>query len=158
MAKNKEMKESIKKFREEANKLEQSDALKSARQKFNIVESEAQKGGDVLKEKLGSIKDRVQDVLEEAGKTELAKKASQIGKWFYKFSLSPNVSSVELMIVVLLDPPVAESILYLFNILTESYISYRLLISSYWRVRRKTLTKETAIPSWISEVPKEWNT
>lgn len=80
MAKNKEMKESIKKFREEANKLEQSDALKSARQKFNIVESEAQKGGDVLKEKLGSIKDRVQDVLEEAGKTELAKKASQIGK------------------------------------------------------------------------------
>lgn len=80
MAKNKEMKESIKKFREEANKLEQSDALKSARQKFNIVESEAQKGGDVLKEKLGSIKDRVQDVLEEAGKTELAKKASQIGE------------------------------------------------------------------------------
>lgn len=78
MAKNKEMKESIQKFREEAQKLEQSDALKSARQKFNVVESEASKGGDILKEKLGTIKEKVHDVLEEAGKTELAKKASQI--------------------------------------------------------------------------------
>lgn len=34
MAKNKEMKESLKKFRDEAEKLEQSDALKAARQKF----------------------------------------------------------------------------------------------------------------------------
>ena len=32
--KNKEMKESIKKFREEAQKLEQSDALKEARKKY----------------------------------------------------------------------------------------------------------------------------
>ena len=34
IAKNKEMKESIKKFREEAQKLEESEALKKAREKF----------------------------------------------------------------------------------------------------------------------------
>ena len=34
MSKNKEMKESLKKFREEAQKLEESDALKKARHKF----------------------------------------------------------------------------------------------------------------------------
>lgn len=65
------MKESVKKFREEAEKLEQSDALKNARQKFYSVESEATKGTEVLKEKLGSVMD-------EVGKTELAKKASKI--------------------------------------------------------------------------------
>ncbi|KAI8117554.1 Mitochondrial import inner membrane translocase subunit TIM44, partial [Lucilia cuprina] len=73
-----EMKESIKKFREEAQKLEQSEALQSARQKFNIVESEAQKSSSILKEQLGSIKEKVSDVLEEAGKTEIAQKASKI--------------------------------------------------------------------------------
>lgn len=38
------MKESLKKFREEAQKLEESDALKAARQKFETVEKEASKG------------------------------------------------------------------------------------------------------------------
>lgn len=42
--KNKEMKESLKNFRAEAEKLENSDALKAARQKFQSVESEANKG------------------------------------------------------------------------------------------------------------------
>lgn len=54
------MKESLKKFREEADKLEQSDALKSARQKFQAVESEANKGSEVLKEKLDTLKEKVQ--------------------------------------------------------------------------------------------------
>lgn len=65
------MKENVKKFREEAEKLEQSDALKSARQKFYSVESEATKSSDVLKEKLGSVMD-------EVSKTDIAKKASKI--------------------------------------------------------------------------------
>lgn len=72
------MKDNIKKFREEAQKLEQSDALQSARQKFNIVESEAQKSSSMLKEQLGSIKDKVSDVFDEASKTDIAKKASKI--------------------------------------------------------------------------------
>jgi len=78
--KNKEMKENLKKFREEAEKLEQSDALKNARQKFYSVESEASKSSEVLKEKLGSVKDKLGDVMEEVGKTDIAKKASKMGE------------------------------------------------------------------------------
>lgn len=84
MQKNKEMKESLKKFREEAEKLEQSEALRSARQKFQAVESEASKGSEALKEKLGSLKGKVQEVLEEASKTELGKKAGQLGEGITK--------------------------------------------------------------------------
>lgn len=78
MAKNKEMKESLKKFREERQKLEQSDALRKARQKFESVESEASKSSEVLKEKIGAIKGKVQEAMGEVGKTEFAKKAGQI--------------------------------------------------------------------------------
>ncbi|XP_046749159.1 mitochondrial import inner membrane translocase subunit TIM44 isoform X2 [Diprion similis] len=80
MQKNKEMKESLKKFREEAEKLEQSDALKSARQKFQSVESEANKSSEVIKEKLDHLKEKVQGVLEEASKSEIGKKAGQLGE------------------------------------------------------------------------------
>lgn len=80
MDKNKEMKESIKKFREEAQKLEQSEALQSARQKFNIVESETQKTSSILKDQLGNIKEKVSDVLDEAVKTEIGQKASKLGE------------------------------------------------------------------------------
>ena len=78
MAKNKEMKENLKKFREEAEKLENTEALKKAREKFQAVEAEASKSTDVLREKVGSIKERVQEVLEDAQKTEFIKKAGQI--------------------------------------------------------------------------------
>lgn len=71
------MKENVKKFREEAEKLEQSDALKNARQKFYSVESEASKGTEVLKEKFGSV-------IDEVGKTDIAKKASKLGEDFSK--------------------------------------------------------------------------
>lgn len=77
MDKNKEMKESIKKFREEAQKLEQSEALQSARQKFNMVESEAQKSSSVIREQLGAIKGKVSDALDEATKTEFARKLGE---------------------------------------------------------------------------------
>ncbi|KAG8333353.1 Mitochondrial import inner membrane translocase subunit TIM44 [Homalodisca vitripennis] len=65
MAKNKEMKESLKKFREEAQRLEHSEALQKARQKYQAVESEASKTSEVFKEGLGSIKDKVQETLDE---------------------------------------------------------------------------------------------
>lgn len=77
LEKNKEMSDNIKKFREEANKLEQSDALKSARQKFNTVEAEASKSGEALKETFGTIREKMDKVLDEAGKTDIAKKASK---------------------------------------------------------------------------------
>lgn len=78
MAKNKEMKESLKKFRQEAEKLEQSDALKKARKKYETLESETAKSSVVLKEKLEVFKDKLQETLEEAQKTEFGKKASHI--------------------------------------------------------------------------------
>jgi len=77
MAKNKEMKENIKKFRSEAEKLEHSEALQKARQKFQSVESEASKGSDALREKLDSLKDKMGEVMEEAGKSDIAKKAGK---------------------------------------------------------------------------------
>ncbi|XP_050454402.1 mitochondrial import inner membrane translocase subunit TIM44 [Cataglyphis hispanica] len=80
MQKNKEMKESLKKFREEAQKLEQSEALRTARQKFHAVESEANKGSEAIKEKLDTFKEKVQEVIEEASKTELGKRAGQLGE------------------------------------------------------------------------------
>lgn len=72
------MKESLKKFRDEAEKLEQSEALKAARQKFEAVEKEASKGSEVFKERLTTIKEKVQEVIEEAGKTDIAKKAGKL--------------------------------------------------------------------------------
>lgn len=78
------MKDNLKKFREEAEKLEQSDALKNARQKFYSVESEASKGSEVLKERLESVKDKLGDAFEEVSKTDIAKKASKMGEDFTK--------------------------------------------------------------------------
>lgn len=90
MAKNKEMKESLKKFREEAQKLEQSDALKAARQKFETVEKEASKSSEVFKESLDSIKVKVKGVIDEASKSDLAKKAGKftegVGKTTHRIS------------------------------------------------------------------------
>ena len=54
-SKNKEMQESLKKFREEARQLEESDALKEARRKFESIEKETGKSSNVLKEQLGGI-------------------------------------------------------------------------------------------------------
>lgn len=78
IAKNKEMKESLKKFREEAEKLENSEALQAARKKFHTVESEASRSSEVLKDTLEGIKGKVHDVFEEAGKSDIAKKAGKI--------------------------------------------------------------------------------
>uniref|UniRef100_A0A182PV85 Mitochondrial import inner membrane translocase subunit TIM44 n=1 Tax=Anopheles epiroticus TaxID=199890 RepID=A0A182PV85_9DIPT len=80
LEKNKEMKENLKKFREEAEKLEQSDALKAARQKFNTVESEASKSSEVLKENLDKVRGRLTEALDEAAKTDLARKAGKLGE------------------------------------------------------------------------------
>lgn len=84
------MKESLKKFKEEAEKLEQSDALKAARQKFETVEKEAGKSSEVFKQSLGSIKEKVQGVIDEASKSDIAKKATkfteEVGKTTHKIS------------------------------------------------------------------------
>jgi len=53
--KNKELKDSVKKFREEAKKLEDSEALREARNKYKEFGSETGRGSQVLKEKFEKI-------------------------------------------------------------------------------------------------------
>uniref|UniRef100_A0A3Q3DN39 Mitochondrial import inner membrane translocase subunit TIM44 n=1 Tax=Hippocampus comes TaxID=109280 RepID=A0A3Q3DN39_HIPCM len=77
MSKNKEMKENIKKFREEAKKLEDSDALRQARRKYKTIESETVKTSEVLKKKLETLSDTVKEGLEEVTRTEIGKKIKE---------------------------------------------------------------------------------
>uniref|UniRef100_A0A8C5I5B6 Tim44-like domain-containing protein n=1 Tax=Gouania willdenowi TaxID=441366 RepID=A0A8C5I5B6_GOUWI len=75
--KNKEMKENIKKFREEAKKLEESEALKQARRKYKTIESETVRTSEVLKKRLGNISETVKEGLEEVSRTEIGKKIKE---------------------------------------------------------------------------------
>lgn len=80
MAKNKEMKDNIKKFREEAEKLEQSEALKEARRKYQGLETDASQGAQVLKKRLDDIKEKVQQGMDEVQQQEWVKKGINIGE------------------------------------------------------------------------------
>ncbi|KAI4793528.1 hypothetical protein KUCAC02_032662 [Chaenocephalus aceratus] len=73
------MKDNIKKFREEAQKLEESEALKQARRKFKTIESETVKTSDVLRKKLGNISESVKEVnvWRDVGKTGAFRAISQ---------------------------------------------------------------------------------
>uniref|UniRef100_A0A672JPI0 Translocase of inner mitochondrial membrane 44 homolog (yeast) n=1 Tax=Salarias fasciatus TaxID=181472 RepID=A0A672JPI0_SALFA len=75
--KNKEMKENIKKFREEAKKLEESDALQQARRKYKTIESETTKTSEIFKKKLGDISETVKEGLEEVSRTDIGKKIKE---------------------------------------------------------------------------------
>jgi len=77
--KSKDMQDSLKKFREEAKKLEESDALKEARRKFQNIESEIDKakGSSVIKEQLSGIADKVKDTVDDVAKSDAVKKASE---------------------------------------------------------------------------------
>ncbi|CAH2292784.1 Mitochondrial import inner membrane translocase subunit TIM44 [Pelobates cultripes] len=74
LSKNKEMKENIKKFREEAKKLEESDALQQARRKFKTIESETMKTSEVFKKKFEELSDTVKESLDEVSKSDLGRK------------------------------------------------------------------------------------
>jgi len=78
-AKNKDLKDNLEKFREEAKKLEESDALKEARRKFQNIESEIDKSkkASALKEQLSGIADKVKDTVDDVAKSEAIKKASE---------------------------------------------------------------------------------
>ncbi|XP_063075541.1 mitochondrial import inner membrane translocase subunit TIM44-like [Engraulis encrasicolus] len=77
LSKNNEMKENIKKFREEAKRLEESDALQQARKKYKSIESETVKTSEVFKKTLGSFSDTLKGSLEEVGRTDLGKKIKE---------------------------------------------------------------------------------
>ena len=77
--KSKEMKESLRKFRDEAERLEQSDALKAARKKFDTIEAESSKSSRVLRNKLSEVKEKLGSRLTDVQKTEAYKKVEEIG-------------------------------------------------------------------------------
>jgi len=70
--KSKDIKDNIKKFRDQAKKLEDSDALKEARDKYKTLERETMKSSAVLREKLGEIGEKVKE-------SDVLKKASDLG-------------------------------------------------------------------------------
>lgn len=61
--------------------------FQAARKKFHAVESEASKSSEVFKETLEGIKGKVGSVLEEASKTDIAKKAGKPRILFNSFHL-----------------------------------------------------------------------
>uniref|UniRef100_A0A3Q2TJX0 Mitochondrial import inner membrane translocase subunit TIM44 n=1 Tax=Fundulus heteroclitus TaxID=8078 RepID=A0A3Q2TJX0_FUNHE len=75
--KNQEMKENIKKFREEAKRLEESDALQHARKKYKSIEAETAKTSEVFKKTFGSLSDTVKESLEEVTRTDIGKKIKE---------------------------------------------------------------------------------
>ncbi|XP_021565854.1 mitochondrial import inner membrane translocase subunit TIM44 [Carlito syrichta] len=77
LAKNKEMKESIKKFRDEARKLEESDALQEARRKYKTIESETVRTSEVIRKKLGELTGSVKESLDEVSKSDLGRKIKE---------------------------------------------------------------------------------
>ncbi|KAL7668053.1 hypothetical protein ACOME3_008771 [Neoechinorhynchus agilis] len=72
-SKNKEIEENIRKFREEARKLETSDALLEAKKKYKSFEDETKKSSQYLKEKVGILGEVLKG-------SEFGKQASQFSK------------------------------------------------------------------------------
>jgi len=75
--KNKEMKESLSKFREEAKKLEESEALKEARRKFENIEGESKQSAGAFKDQISGFSGKIKDSVDEMSKHEGFKKASE---------------------------------------------------------------------------------
>jgi import inner membrane translocase subunit TIM44 len=75
--KSKDMQDSLAKFREEAKRLEESDALKEARRKFQSIEGESSKTGGALKDQLSGLTDKLKDTVDDLSKNEALKKASE---------------------------------------------------------------------------------
>ena len=81
-SKSSEMQENLKKFREEAKKLEESEALKAARKKFENIEGQAikDKSQNVFKDHISGLADKVKGTLDEVSKAEAVQKASKMGE------------------------------------------------------------------------------
>uniref|UniRef100_H2Z0R5 Mitochondrial import inner membrane translocase subunit TIM44 n=1 Tax=Ciona savignyi TaxID=51511 RepID=H2Z0R5_CIOSA len=75
-----ELKESIKKFREEAKELEDSEALKQARKKFKEIEKETSQNTEILQETFGKIKSKVSETAEDLSASEVGKAAGRFSE------------------------------------------------------------------------------
>ncbi|TRY62186.1 hypothetical protein TCAL_09248 [Tigriopus californicus] len=84
-SKNQDMQESLKKFREEAKRLEDSEALKEARRKFENIEGKSPEiKGNVFKQHVSGLAEKVKGTLDEVSKHESIKKATEYTESFGK--------------------------------------------------------------------------
>jgi len=67
----------LSKFREEAKKLEESDALKEARRKFENIEGASKPTAGALKEQISGLSDKIKEQVDDLSKHEGFKKASE---------------------------------------------------------------------------------
>merc|ERR1719369_1346348 len=75
--KSKDMQDSLAKFREEAKRLEESDALKEARRKFQNIEGESVKSGGAIKEQISGLTGKLKESVDDLPKSETVRKASE---------------------------------------------------------------------------------
>ncbi|VDM57125.1 unnamed protein product [Angiostrongylus costaricensis] len=79
LEKNKELQEHQKELRKRMEELNDSEALKDARRKFEIVEKETLKSSQVVKAKLEELTDQLSKMIKEVQKTEAGKKITAAG-------------------------------------------------------------------------------
>lgn len=75
MKKDKQLNENLRKFREEKQKLETSEAIKKAREKFERVEADTSEG---FKKGFQDVQKKVSETLEEVQKSEFIKKSKEV--------------------------------------------------------------------------------
>uniref|UniRef100_A0A5S6Q9Z2 Mitochondrial import inner membrane translocase subunit TIM44 n=1 Tax=Trichuris muris TaxID=70415 RepID=A0A5S6Q9Z2_TRIMR len=84
LEKNKQLKENLKRLKAETDRLEQSETLKQARLKFDLIERETAKSSERLQQKLLQLQSYIRKSLDEAKKSEIGQKSVEIGEAAYK--------------------------------------------------------------------------
>lgn len=79
LSKNEELKKNSEALEKRLKELQETEALKEARKKFDIVEKETFKGSDIVKHKVTELKDHVKKAYSEFEKTEAGKKVTEAG-------------------------------------------------------------------------------
>ncbi|PAV83374.1 hypothetical protein WR25_16112 [Diploscapter pachys] len=80
MEKNKELQDHQKQLKQRMQELNESDALKDARKKFELVEKETLKNSQVVRQKIEELSEQISRMVKEIEKTEAGKKLSEAGK------------------------------------------------------------------------------
>ncbi|XP_061797875.1 mitochondrial import inner membrane translocase subunit TIM44-like [Nerophis lumbriciformis] len=74
---NRELKENIKKFRDEAKRLEESNALQQARRKYRSIESETVRTSEVFKKTLDFSLESMKEAIKKVSHTDIGKKMKE---------------------------------------------------------------------------------
>ncbi|CDW60504.1 mitochondrial import inner membrane translocase [Trichuris trichiura] len=76
--------ENLKRLKAETDRLEQSETLKQARLKFDLIEQETVKSSERLQQRLLQLQSYIRKTMEEAKKTEIGQKSIEMGEAAYK--------------------------------------------------------------------------